>query len=129
MKKTGFLIVLMALICACSPQDEKEKYQSSRSNVAEVKRQVKEIDTGDVLIGNHSRMYLSSKHLIIADHQAYDKAIHLFDKNDFHPITSVGTIGQGKSPTSELSVSMMPRTNCMSPIMENKRFSAMMLIA
>ena len=102
MKKTGFLIVLMALICACSPQDEKEKYQSSRSNVAEVKRQVKEIDTGDVLIGNHSRMYLSSKHLIIADHQAYDKTIHLFDKNDFHPITSVGTIGQGPREITNL---------------------------
>ena len=102
MKKQGFLIVVMALICACSPQNEKEKYQSSRSNVVEVKSQVKEIDTGDVLIGNYSSMYLSSKHLIIADHYAYDKAIHLFDKNDFHPIASVGTIGQGPREITNL---------------------------
>ena len=102
MKKQGFLIVVMALICACSPQNEKEKYQSSRSNVVEVKSQVKEIDMGDVLIGNYSSMYLSSKHLIIADHNAYDKAIHLFDKNDFHPIASVGTIGQGPREITNL---------------------------
>lgn len=95
MKRKGILIMGMALLCACNPQDEKEKYQSNRSNMVEVKSQVKEIDTGDVLIGDNSRIYLSSKHLIIADHKAYDKAIHLFDKNNFHPIASVGTIGQG----------------------------------
>ena len=94
MKRKGILIMGMALLCACNPQDEKEKYQSNRSNMVEVKSQVKEIDTGDVLIGDNSRIYLSSKHLIIADHKAYDKAIHLFDKNNFHPIASVGTIGQ-----------------------------------
>ena len=102
MKGQGFLMMLMALVCACSPQGEKEKYQSSRSNVVEVKSQVKEIDTGDVLIGNNSRMYLSSKHLIIADHRAYDKAIHLFDKSDFRPIASVGAIGQGPREITNL---------------------------
>ena len=68
MKRKGILIMGMALLCACNPQDEKEKYQSNRSNMVEVKSQVKEIDTGDVLIGDNSRIYLSSKHLIIADH-------------------------------------------------------------
>ena len=102
MKGQGFLMMVMALVCACSPQGEKEKYQGSRSNVVEVKSQVKEIDTGDVLIGNNSRMYLSSKHLIIADHRAYDKAIHLFDKSDFRPIASVGAIGQGPREITNL---------------------------
>ena len=102
MKGQGFLMMVMALVCACSSQGEKKKYQGSRSNVVEVKSQVKEIDTGDVLIGNNSRMYLSSKHLIIADHRAYDKAIHLFDKSDFRPLASVGAIGQGPREITNL---------------------------
>ena len=56
MKKYGILIVLMALIGACSHKNEKEKHQSSRNNVVNVKNQIKEIDTeNEVLIGNHSR--------------------------------------------------------------------------
>ena len=102
MKGQGFLMMVMALVCACSPQGEKKKYQGSRSNVVEVKSQVKEIDTGDVLIGNNSRMYLSSEHLIIADHRAYDKAIHLFDKSDFRLLASVGAIGQGPREITNL---------------------------
>ena len=102
MKRHGILIALMALICACSPQNEKEKHQSSRSNVTDVKKQIKEINTGDVLIGNYSRMYLSSQHLIIADSKAYDKAIHLFDKTDFHSVVSIGTIGQGPNEITNM---------------------------
>ena len=66
MKKYGILIVLMALIGACSPQNEKEKHQSSRNNVINVKNHIKEIDTeNEVLIGNHSRATYTNDYLII----------------------------------------------------------------
>ena len=46
----------LVLLCACSPQNEREKHQGSRSEVLPVKDKVVEIDTGeDVLIGRRSR--------------------------------------------------------------------------
>ena len=96
MKKYGILIVLMALIGACSPQNEKEKHQSSRNNVINVKNQIKEIDTeNEVLIGSHSRATYTNDYLIIRDHHAWNGVIHLFDKTDFHYLTSAGNKGEG----------------------------------
>lgn len=99
MKKYGILIVLMALIGACSPQNEKEKHQSSRNNVINVKNQIKEIDTeNEVLIGNHSRATYTNDYLIIRDHHAWNGVIHLFDKTDFHYLTSAGNKGERLEP-------------------------------
>ena len=86
----------LALLCACSPQNEREKHQGSRSELLPVKDKVVEIDTGeDVLIGRRSRACYSQDYLIIMDYEAWDGAIHLFDKKDFRYLASVGTKGPG----------------------------------
>ena len=86
----------LALLCACSPQNEREKHQGSRSEVFPVKDKVVEIDTGeDVLIGRRSRACYSQDYLVIMDYEAWDGAIHLFDKKDFRYLASAGTKGQG----------------------------------
>lgn len=94
MKKGMYFLVLL-LICACTSQTEGDKYQNSRDKVVDVKGEIKEIDTGNVLIGNISTPYLSKEYLIITDYHAYEKAVHVFDKADFHHLASFGSKGQG----------------------------------
>ena len=93
--KKGIYLLMLILLSACASQTEGDKHQSSRNKVVDVKSEIKEIDTGDVLIGNSSNTYLSKEYLIITDYQAYDKAVHVFKKSDFHHLTSFGTKGQG----------------------------------
>lgn len=89
----GWALVLLA---ACGSSSETEKYQSSRSEIIKVKEKIQEIDTGeDVLIGRRSRACYSQDYLIIMDYEAWDGAIHLFDKKDFRYLASAGTKGQG----------------------------------
>lgn len=87
---------MLTCLCACGSSSETEKHQSSRSEVVKVKDKVKEIDTEeDVLIGRSSRPYYSEDYLIITDYEAWDGAIHLFDKKDFRYLASTGTKGPG----------------------------------
>ena len=80
MKKTIGMMML-AFLCACSSQTETEKHHRSRSKVVKVKDRVKEIDTGnDVLIGRSARALYSEDYLVIQDYDAWEGAIHLFDK-------------------------------------------------
>ena len=95
MKKTIGMMML-AFLCACSSQTETEKHHRSRSKVVKVKARVKEIDTGnDVLIGRSARALYSEDYLVIQDYDAWEGAIHLFDKGDFRYITSAGSKGEG----------------------------------
>ena len=93
--KKGIYLLMLILLSACTSQTEGDKHQSSRNKVVDVKSEIKEIDTGDVLIGNLSTPYLSKEYLIITDYHAYDKAVHVFKKSDFHHLASFGTRGQG----------------------------------
>ena len=93
--KKGMKLFVLLLMSACTSQTEGDKHQNSREKVVDVKSEIKEIDTGDVLIGNSSNTYLSKDYLIITDYQAYDKVVHVFNKADFHHLASFGTKGQG----------------------------------
>jgi hypothetical protein len=72
-----------------------KKVQNSRNNITHIKDQIKEIEIEDVLIGRSSWLYLIDQYLIIEDLNAWDKAVHLFDKNNFSYITSFGDKGPG----------------------------------
>lgn len=89
------LLLLIVLCLSCTSNTDTEIYQNRRDNVISVKDKVKEIMIEDVLIGRVTRPYLIDKYLIIVDHSSYDRFIHLFDKNDFHYITSTAYKGQG----------------------------------
>lgn len=95
MKRTIY-VVMLVLLCACASLTETEKRQGSRDKVIRVKDKVKEIETGDdVLIGRFSTPYYSEDYLIITDYEAWEGAIHLFDKKDFRYLASVGKKGEG----------------------------------
>lgn len=90
------LYLWVVLFCvACASKDKNEKWQSRRSNVVDVKDDVKEIDTEDVLIGAVAQPYICGKYLAVVDYGSVEKLVHIFDKHTFKHILSLADIGQG----------------------------------
>lgn len=90
------LYLLIILFCgACTSKEENEKWQNQRANIVNVKDDVKEIDTEDVLIGAVAQPYICGKYLAVIDYKSVDKLVHIFDKNTFKHILSLGDQGQG----------------------------------
>ena len=87
---------MTGLFCSCSNSSHKsEIYQTNRNNILNVHDRVKEIHIDDVLIGSVARVFSLNNYLIIGDYKSYDKLIHLFDKQNFKYISSVGSMGEG----------------------------------
>ena len=97
MKRTIFACYLLwiGILSSCTSNTDTEKHQHQRDNIVDVHDQVKELQTGDVLIGSYSRLFILGEYLIIGDYKSTDKLIHLFNKNDFSHIASTATMGQG----------------------------------
>jgi len=95
MKKLLYIYFFCSLYLSCTRNSETEKYQNKRDNIIDVREKVKEIETGDVLIGSIATVNLFRDYLIILDFKSLDKLIRIFDKNSFNYITSVGRKGQG----------------------------------
>lgn len=89
------LLLLLAICCGCSQDNQTEKFQKSRDHVIKVRDKVKEIKIEDVLISGNARMGLLGNYLFVTDYKSYDKLIHLFDKNNFTYITSIAYRGEG----------------------------------
>lgn len=95
-----FSVVLFCV--ACASKDKNEKWQSRRANVVDVKDDVKEIDTEDVLIGAFAQPYICGNYLAVVDYRSVDKFVHVFDKHTFKHILSLGDIGQGPTEISSV---------------------------
>lgn len=96
MGKIFSLILLVLSFTACSGNGgNSEKVHNNRNVVIPVRDSIKEINTGDVLIGSVSRLFVSDKYLLIVDSKSYDKLIHIFEKDEYKHICSVGQLGQG----------------------------------
>lgn len=90
------LYLLVILFCgACTSRETNEKWQNRRANIVNVKDDVKEIDTDDVLIGAVAQPYMCGEYLAVIDYKSFDKLVHIFDKHTFKHILSLGDIGQG----------------------------------
>lgn len=101
MKKLLYLSLVVSC-CSCALNTETEKYQTERDNIVDVHDKLKEIKIGDVLINAYSRLFLVGDYLIIGDHKASDKVIHLFDKASFRYVASTGFLGQGPGEIANL---------------------------
>ncbi|MDR0748347.1 MAG: 6-bladed beta-propeller, partial [Tannerellaceae bacterium] len=96
MLMNSFWSILLAFaVCSCTVSTETEKYQRKRNNIIDVRDKITAIKIEDPIISSTNRLYLIEDYLLIQDFKALDKLIHLFDKNDFRYITSVGYRGQG----------------------------------
>ena len=87
-----FLVIMSFVVFGCTSNSDTEKFQSSRKDVVDVSENIKEWDTGDVLIGSVSRFYVGDEYLCIADYKSYDNSIHLFSLSDLNHVVSCGMI-------------------------------------
>ena len=83
------------LILGCSRNTEKEIYQGSRDSIIDVKEQIKEVDTGDVLLSSHISPTIFGDYLGIIDPNSYDNMIYIFDNKTFKYLGSTCRRGQG----------------------------------
>lgn len=98
-------LLCLLLMASCGNKGtQKEKVQSSRGEIVDVSSKVKEIDTGDVLIGASCRMYVGDGYWMVTDFRAYDKMIHVFDNADYSHLFSVGQLGQGPYEITNLGM-------------------------
>lgn len=96
MNKLSILaMTLVLMVCGCSSPNSKDKYQSSRNNVIDVKSKIHEIVFGDVVLHNASILCNMDNYLVVIDHKSYDDRIFVFDKNDYNLLRSTGHYGQG----------------------------------
>lgn len=93
--KVLLLTAIVLSFVGCTSNSEKDKYQKKRDNIVDVSGYIKELDTGEVLIGSVSRLYVGNEYLCIADHKTSESSIHLFSLSDYQHISSCGTIGPG----------------------------------
>lgn len=90
------------IIClSCTQNSTTEKHISSMDNIVDVKHNVKEISTGEIMINRYPRIYLMDNYLIIQDYKAYDNLIYIFDKNTFKFLASTGQKGEGPSEIAD----------------------------
>ena len=93
------------IVCwSCTLNSKTEKYQNRHNNIVNVRDKVKEIKINeeDVLIGSAARLFLIDNYLIIKDSRSSNKLIHLFDKNQFTYLTSIGDRGQGPNEITRI---------------------------
>lgn len=90
------LYLLLIVGCgACASEEKTEKWQKRRADVIDVRKDVKEIDTEDVLIGAVASPYICGEYLVIVDHMAIDKSVHVFNRQTFKHVLSLGDKGLG----------------------------------
>lgn len=90
------------IMFSCKQQSESIKHYDALSNVRNVKENIHEIAIEDVEISNFGKSFILNDYLIISDYKSFDKLIHIFDKNTFKYLTSVGERGQGPSEISNM---------------------------
>ena len=96
MNKLLFSLLFICVTYWCySCNSETEKYQNKRNNVINVRDRITEIVIEDVFISDVSEAFIVNDYLFIYDLKAYDKLIHLFDKNNFEYLTSTARKGGG----------------------------------
>lgn len=104
--------LLISVCWSCTQNSETEKYQRKRDNVVNVRSEIKEIVIEEVLIGRTVQMQIIDNYLIIGDYRSPDKLIHLFDKNDFHYITSTAYQGQGPGEIANMGHIAIDDAHC-----------------
>lgn len=99
----ALFLVLFLILPSCNHHDSgHRKYYSAYDNVIDVKQDIREIPIEDVDISAWGKPYLLNDYLLLSDVMSYDKLIHIFDKNTFKYLTSVGNKGQGPGEIANL---------------------------
>lgn len=104
----ALFLVLLLFLPACNRHDSGlRKHYSAFDKMIDVRRDVREIPINAVDISAWGKAYLLNDYLLISDVMSFDKLIHVFDKNTFKYLTSVGDKGQGPGEIANL-VNIIP---------------------
>lgn len=103
-KQTVVSLLFICLLGGCKQGIETEKHYSKFDKVVNVRDQIQAInfDEEEVIFSSNAFIHLMGDYLLIGDHLAQDKYIHLFDKNDFRYITSTAPKGEGPEEVGRL---------------------------
>ena len=101
--KTGlFFCLFLIIFSSCKQSTDDTNFYDSNENVNEVKSFLHDITISDVDISEFGTPFILNQYLIISDYKSFDKLIHIFDKNTFRYLTSVGERGQGPSEITNM---------------------------
>ncbi len=88
-------LCFILLLCGCGKSDKTDKTFDAQKKVVNVKKNIVKISTEPIDISHISAPYVVNDYLIIGDYVSLDKLIHIFDKNTFKYVTSIGERGGG----------------------------------
>lgn len=113
MKNIFYIICFPLLLtagCKTAGDDKPEKFQKQRNNIVDVSDKITDINP-EILFGN-SVLYIIDDILIVNEVSPKgEKGIHLFDKNNFKYIKSIGFIGRGPGEIAGLGGIGIDRKN------------------
>lgn len=97
-----FCILWLFSTFSCKQHSESIKHYNALDSIKNVKENIHEIAIEDIEISNFGTPFILNDYLIISDYKSFDKLIHIFDKNTFTYLTSVGDRGQGPSEIANM---------------------------
>lgn len=116
MKCTNLFLALLTILqlCSCKNSSENIKYYDADLKVINVKDKIQNLNilTQDKDISIFGTPYILNDYLIMSDYKSPDKLIHIFNKNTFKYITSVGDRGMGPKEIANMGrIATDERTN------------------
>ena len=90
------LLLFLSVIAGCKSSDNvhEKTFEVDKSNIINVKDKIKDIKTHINFATSY--LYIMDRFLIVVEmNKGMDKAIHVYDKDTFSYLTSMGIIGQG----------------------------------
>lgn len=96
------LIISIFTLCSCNNNSEPKKEYDIKDKFSNIKKEIKEIDIKEKEISIFGTPYILNEYLIISDYKSPDKLIHIFNKNTFNYITSIGDRGEGPSEIANM---------------------------
>lgn len=97
-----FLVIFIFLFPSCNKNLEPNKKYNIKDKYTNVKKGIKKIDIEEIDISIFGTPYILNVYLIISDYNSPDKLIHIFNKNTFSYITSVGDRGEGPNEITNM---------------------------
>lgn len=97
-----FGLLQLLLLVSCNPKHERRKTFNVHNHVINVKEQIVHMEFEDPLLSSFAAPYILDKYLIITDNKSYDNMLHIFDKNTFQHIKSLGAMGNGPKEIANL---------------------------
>jgi hypothetical protein len=105
-----WLLVLLNVGCKTNTNENTEKIQKARNKIMNVGDKIVDIKP-EILFGN-SELYLIDDILIVSEVAPKgEKGIHLFNKNTFRYLTSIGVLGRGPGEIASIGGIGIDRKN------------------